>query len=113
AVAPDAALRFAECTLAAHFGIDPGTKQNHNRNVVPPHGGALAPARATAEAMHGLRGLAARVNEVLTTSATWLRQQRDCWTRAKPDARVAGYPCHVNDRNGRSSQRGNPRSTSQ
>src|ERR687887_2943618 len=23
-------------TFAAHFGIDPGTKQNHNGNVVPP-----------------------------------------------------------------------------
>jgi hypothetical protein len=43
-------MRFVECTLAAHFGIDPGTKQNHNRNVVPARGGAPAPASATANA---------------------------------------------------------------
>src|SRR5262249_15084841 len=105
-------LRFVERTLAAHFGIDPGTKQNHNGNVVPPRGGALAPVSATAKAMHGLGRLAARVNEALTTSATWLRQQRDCRARAKPVVRVDGHPCHVNDRNGKSWRRGRRRSIS-
>src|SRR5262249_17399806 len=112
AVATDVALRFAACTLAAHFGIDPRTKQNHNRNVVPRRGSALAPARASAKAMRGLRGLAARVNEALTTSATWLRQQRDCRARAKPVVRVDGHPCRVKDRNGRNLRRARRRSIS-
>src|SRR5262245_30277277 len=60
AVARKRASRIAECTLAAHFGIDPGTKRNHNGNVVPPRGGALAPARASTKAMRGLRGLGSR-----------------------------------------------------
>src|SRR5262249_50017783 len=48
AIAPDAASRFAACTLAAHFGIDPGTKQNHNGNVVPREEARWRP-RTTAE----------------------------------------------------------------
>jgi len=36
-------LRFVERTLAAHFGIDPGTKQNHNGNVVPREGAHWCP----------------------------------------------------------------------
>src|SRR5262249_62203569 len=83
-----------------------------NRNVVIFRAEHSEAASAYVVLHAGLRGRAARVNEALTTLATWLRQQHDCGTRARPDVRVAGYPCHVNDLNGRSSQRGKPRSTS-
>src|SRR5919197_91358 len=63
-------------TFAAHFGIDPGTKQNHNGNVVPPAARPrLTPAGAEAyvSAVLAVRG---RVNEALTASATRLPARR-------------------------------------
>src|SRR5262249_3935216 len=112
AVAPGASLALC----GAHGG---GTLRNRSENEAEsqrerrsPARGVLAPASATVKAMRGLRGRAARVNEALTTSATWLRQQRDCRARAKPVVRVDGHPCHVNHRDGRSLRRGRRRSTS-
>src|SRR5262245_5267421 len=53
-------------TFAAHFGIDPGTKQNRNGNVVPP---CCAPGPGPRA-----RGC---VNEPLTASATRLQARRE------------------------------------
>jgi len=45
------AVRFLECALAAHYGIDPRTKQNHNGNVVPFRAAHTGAASATSIAM--------------------------------------------------------------
>ena len=40
------AVRFLERTLAAHYGIDSGTKRNHNGNVVPFRAARIDAARS-------------------------------------------------------------------
>src|SRR5262249_15912788 len=58
AVAREASRALLECTLAAHYGIDPGTKQNHNGNVVPFRAAHTEAASAYVCRDAGLRGLA-------------------------------------------------------
>src|SRR5215475_5101401 len=104
------ACRPPACTFAAHFGIDPGTKQNHNGNIVPPAARRASTPAGPAAHAGAVSAARCRVNEALTASTARLRARRESGCGAS--LRVHKQSCRISDRNEKSQRGGKRRCTS-